>query len=76
MSGYEIARVDELDVMPVNDGEFTWRPVRRRFGISAFGTNGYSAEKPPLPNPDGTKPKKSHSAKQATVQSGQGPIFV
>jgi mannose-6-phosphate isomerase-like protein (cupin superfamily) len=45
LSGYEIARVDELDVMPVNDGEFTWRPVRRRFGISAFGTNGYSAEK-------------------------------
>ena len=45
MSGYEIARVDELDVMPVNGGEFVWRPVRRRFGISAFGSNGYSAEK-------------------------------
>jgi mannose-6-phosphate isomerase-like protein (cupin superfamily) len=45
LSGYEIARVDELDVMPVNDGEFVWRPVRRRLGISAFGTNGYSAEK-------------------------------
>jgi tetratricopeptide (TPR) repeat protein len=31
--------------MPVNNGEFVWRPVRRRFGISAFGSNGYSAEK-------------------------------
>ncbi len=45
MSGYEVAHVDELDVMPVNGGEFVWRPVRRRFGISAFGSNAYSAEK-------------------------------
>jgi mannose-6-phosphate isomerase-like protein (cupin superfamily) len=45
LSGYEVAHVDELDVMPVNNGEFVWRPVRRRFGISAFGTNAYSAEK-------------------------------
>ena len=45
MNGYEIAHVDELDVMPVNNGEFVWRPVRRRFGVTAFGTNGYSAEK-------------------------------
>jgi mannose-6-phosphate isomerase-like protein (cupin superfamily) len=44
LNGYEVAHVDELDVMPVNDGEFVWRPVRRRFGISAFGTNGYSAD--------------------------------
>ena len=45
MSGYEIARVDDLEVMPVNGGEFVWRPVRRRFGITAFGSNAYSAEK-------------------------------
>jgi mannose-6-phosphate isomerase-like protein (cupin superfamily) len=45
LSGYEVAHVDELDVMPVNNGEFVWRPVRRRFGITAFGTNAYSAEK-------------------------------
>jgi quercetin dioxygenase-like cupin family protein len=44
-SGYEIAHVDELDALPVNRGEFVWRPVRRRFGISAFGTNAYTAEK-------------------------------
>ena len=45
MNGYEVAHVDELDTMPVNNGEFVWRPVRRRFGITAFGTNAYSAEK-------------------------------
>jgi quercetin dioxygenase-like cupin family protein len=41
--GYEVAHVDELDELPVNNGEFVWRPVRRRFGISAFGTNAYTA---------------------------------
>jgi quercetin dioxygenase-like cupin family protein len=41
--GYEIAHVDELEELPVNDGEFVWRPVRKRFGISAFGTNAYTA---------------------------------
>jgi quercetin dioxygenase-like cupin family protein len=41
--GYEIAHVDELEELPVNGGEFVWRPVRRRFGIGAFGTNAYTA---------------------------------
>ena len=45
MKGYETAHIDELDVMPVNNGEFVWRPVRRRFGISGFGSNAYSADK-------------------------------
>jgi tetratricopeptide (TPR) repeat protein len=44
-NGYEVARIDELESLPVNNGEFVWRPVRRRFGISAFGSNGYSADK-------------------------------
>jgi quercetin dioxygenase-like cupin family protein len=42
-AGYEIAHVDELEELPINKGEFVWRPVRRRFGISAFGTNAYTA---------------------------------
>jgi quercetin dioxygenase-like cupin family protein len=42
-AGYEVARVDELEELPVNQGEFVWRPVRRRFGITAFGTNAYTA---------------------------------
>ena len=41
--GYEVAHVDELEELPINRGEFVWRPVRRRFGISAFGTNAYTA---------------------------------
>ena len=41
--GYEVAHVDELGELPINNGEFVWRPVRSRFGISAFGTNAYTA---------------------------------
>jgi quercetin dioxygenase-like cupin family protein len=33
--------VDELDRIELDDG-FVWRPVRRRFGIQAFGVNAYS----------------------------------
>jgi quercetin dioxygenase-like cupin family protein len=40
---YEVVHIDQLDELPMNNGEFVWRPVRRRFGISAFGTNAYTA---------------------------------
>jgi len=33
-----LAHIDELDAIELPDG-FVWRPVRRRFGIKAFGTN-------------------------------------
>ena len=33
--------VDELDRIELDDG-FEWRPVRRRFGIRAFGVNAYA----------------------------------
>jgi len=36
-----IAHIDELDRIEMDDG-FVWRPVRRRFGIRAFGVNAYS----------------------------------
>jgi tetratricopeptide (TPR) repeat protein len=36
-----IAHIDELDAIEMPDG-FVWRPVRRRFGIQAFGTNAYT----------------------------------
>ena len=36
-----LAHVDELDAIEMPDG-FVWRPVRRRFGIKAFGTNAYT----------------------------------
>ena len=41
--GYEVAHIDELEELPINKGEFVWRPVRRRFGIPAFGANAYTA---------------------------------
>jgi quercetin dioxygenase-like cupin family protein len=41
--GYEVANIDELEELPVQGGEFVWRPIRRRFGITAFGTNAYTA---------------------------------
>ena len=34
-----------MDRFPVDDEGLLWRPVRRRLGITAFGTNAYTAEK-------------------------------
>jgi hypothetical protein len=39
---YDSAHVDDLARIPVMEG-LEWRPVRRRFGISAFGTNAYTS---------------------------------
>jgi len=39
---YAIASLDELDRFPVAHG-LEWRPIRRRFGIEAFGVNAYTA---------------------------------
>ena len=36
-----LAHVDELDAIELADG-FVWRPVRRHFGIQAFGINAYT----------------------------------
>jgi tetratricopeptide (TPR) repeat protein len=33
--------VDDLDRIELDDG-FEWRPIRRRFGIRAFGVNAYA----------------------------------
>jgi quercetin dioxygenase-like cupin family protein len=44
MSGYEIARVDELDRFGPNDDGTVWRPVRRRFDVRAFGVNAWTGE--------------------------------
>lgn len=40
---WQAAHLDELEELPVGEGDFTWRPVRRRFGIRAFGANAYTA---------------------------------
>lgn len=43
MSGYEVASFDQLESIPVAEG-LVWHPIRRRFGVSAFGINAYTAE--------------------------------
>jgi tetratricopeptide (TPR) repeat protein len=36
-----LVHLDDLDAIELSDG-FVWRPVRRHFGILAFGTNAYT----------------------------------
>ena len=40
--GWEVVHVDELDAITV--AGVVWRPLRRRLGIRAFGTNVYTSE--------------------------------
>ena len=42
--GWEAVRLDELDSIPVLES-LVWHPVRRRFGIRAFGVNAYTSER-------------------------------
>ena len=35
-----LVHIDDLDAIEMPEG-FVWRPVRKRFGIKAFGTNAY-----------------------------------
>ncbi len=47
MSGarpFDVARIDELSQVSVTD-TLAWTPVRRHFGIGAFGVNAYRAAK-------------------------------
>ena len=42
-SRYEVARLDELERIPVGEHGLLWRPVRKTLGIAAFGVNAYTA---------------------------------
>ncbi len=42
MSGWEVVRLAELESLP-GPGTLRWTPVRRHFGITAFGINAYTA---------------------------------
>ena len=43
---YEVVHIGELESYPIaNQQGLTWRPVRRRFDIQAFGVNAYTAER-------------------------------
>ena len=39
------AHIDDLDRIPLMDG-IVYRPIRRHLGVTAFGANAYTAEKP------------------------------
>jgi tetratricopeptide (TPR) repeat protein len=41
MSGYEVARLDEID--EITDGREPLRPIRHHFGITSFGINAWTA---------------------------------
>src|ERR671937_230861 len=43
-SRFEVVSIDELDRIPVSGADVTWRPVRRKLGITAFGVNAYTGE--------------------------------
>ena len=45
MSAYEVVHLDELERLPVDDEGLLWRPLRRRIGIEAFGSNAWTAAK-------------------------------
>lgn len=45
MSAYEVVRLDELERLPVDDEGLLWRPLRRRIGLEAFGSNAWTAAK-------------------------------
>jgi tetratricopeptide (TPR) repeat protein len=40
---YEVMQLDDLDRIPVGEMGLEWRPIRRRFGLEAFGINAYSS---------------------------------
>jgi len=42
---YEVTRFDELDRIPVGEAGLEWRPIRRRFGLEAFGMNAYTSSR-------------------------------
>jgi hypothetical protein len=38
-----VARIQDIEPIPVVGGELQWRPLRRTLGIGAFGINAYTA---------------------------------
>src|SRR6187402_3833026 len=42
MSGYEVASLTGIESLP-GPGSLRWTPIRKHFGITAFGINAYTA---------------------------------
>jgi tetratricopeptide (TPR) repeat protein len=41
--GARVIRIDEVETLPVLDGQLQWHPLRYTLGIRAFGMNAYTA---------------------------------
>src|SRR5438067_2940039 len=41
--GARVIRIDDVESLPVLDGELHWHPLRHTLGIRAFGMNAYTA---------------------------------
>jgi len=79
LKGYETAHIDELDVMPVNNGEFVWRPVRRRQCRSAWAWSARSRSPtglPPIKERKGTRTPVLRSTSNAFVVAVEVVTFV
>ena len=42
---YDVVHLDGLDRIAIGETGLEWRPIRRRLGIRAFGTNAYSSSR-------------------------------
>lgn len=79
MSGerFRFARLDELDRVPLEEG--TWRPVRRRLGVTGFGVNAYTAESagdPVIEEHDETGPGSGRHEELYLVATGSATFTV
>jgi tetratricopeptide (TPR) repeat protein len=41
--GARVIRIDDVESLPVLDGELQWHPLRHTLGVRAFGINAYTA---------------------------------
>jgi tetratricopeptide (TPR) repeat protein len=44
VSDFTVLSLDELERIPVSGADVTWRPIRRRLEITAFGINAYTGD--------------------------------
>jgi hypothetical protein len=58
--GYEVVHIDELEAFPIQNLGLTWRPIRRRFDIRAFGVNAYTAEEAGAPVVEEHRERNGH----------------
>lgn len=43
--GFQVLSIGDTEAVPIDGGKLQWVPLRRKLGITAFGTNAYRAER-------------------------------